>query len=106
MTGSQQSFFLGRHAILKNQMASDRLVKRLHSVYSIFMLYFRIRGNSGIFVLSAVWYIAITPFAIFGLPPFLPGHDIHDLTWYLGLAFIYSFLAQIWWNRHQKSRDR
>ncbi len=87
-------------------MASNRLVKRLLWVYSIFMLYFRIRGNSGIFVLLAVWYIAITPFAIFRIPPFLPGHDIHNLTWYLGLAFIYSCLAQILWNRHQKSRDR
>jgi len=62
--------------------------------------------NWGMFVLLAVWYIAIIPFVIFSLPPFLPGHDIHNLAWYLGLAFIYSFLAQIWWNRHQKSRDR
>jgi len=62
--------------------------------------------NWGMFVLLAVWYIAITLFVIFSLPPFLLGHGIHDLTWYLGLAFIYSFLAQIWWNRHQKSRGR
>ena len=50
--------------------------------------------NWGMFVLLAVWYTSLTPFAIFSLPPFLPGHDIHNLTLYLGLAFIYSFVAQ------------
>src|SRR5947208_14256039 len=36
----QQPFFLGHHLILRNQMASNRLLKRLLWVYSIFMLYF------------------------------------------------------------------
>jgi len=58
------------------------------------------------FVLLAVWYASLTPFAIFSLPPFLPGHDIHNLTLYLGLAFIYSFVAQLWWKRQQKNRGR
>jgi len=67
--------------------------------------------NWGMLVLLAIWYIAIIPFAIFSLPPFLPSqsginNDFHNLAWYFGLAFIYSMLAQFWWKRHQKTRGR
>ena len=45
---SQQSFFLGRHVVLKDPMASNTLVKRLLWVYSIFMLYLIVASVLGV----------------------------------------------------------
>ena len=74
----QQSFFLGRHLILRNQMASNALVKRLLWVYSLFMLYLVVASLLGV---AGVVYLPLR----MDLPPAY-GHDVS----------LYLFLVLYW----------
>jgi len=80
---TQQSFFLGRHLILRNPMASNTLVNRLLWVYSIFMLYLVVASLLGV---AGVMYLPLR----IDMPPAYG----HDVSLYLFLVLYWTVIAQ------------
>ena len=88
---SQQSFFLGRHVVLKDPMASNTLVKRLLWVYSIFMLYLIVASLLGV---AGVVNLPLR----MDMPPTYG----HDVSLYLFVVLYWTVIAQ--YNIRQKKR--
>ena len=80
---AQQSFFLGRHLILRNPMASNTLVNRLLWVYSVFMLYLIVASLLGV---AGVVYLPLR----MDIPP-VYGHHI---SLYLFVVLYWTVIAQ------------
>src|SRR5439155_26965183 len=89
----QQSFFLGRHLILRNQMASNTLVTRLLWAYSIFMFYLIVASLLGI---AGVAYLPLR----MDMPPAYG----HDVSLYLFLVLYWTVIARRITVRRQKKR--
>src|SRR5207247_1292776 len=88
------TFFLGRHLILRNQMASNTLVQRLLWVYSIFMLYLVVASLLGV---VGVVYLPLR----LDMPP-VYGHDV---SLYLFLVLYWTVIARRITVRRQKNEQ-